>query len=305
MFVVRNYVTMGGTVACALAIGYLMQYGPAAQKNAMSGQDEVIVASNAAVDLTGIKRVVLTASTSAANTSFSESGTTENTSRFQPRVAQKCALSARAKPAPDATATLSIKAPCHENATLEIHHNGLIFNTVTNEEGAARLTVPVMAEYAIFLISMGEDGGTVATTHVPEVRNFDRVALQWTGDTALQLHALEFGASYGQPGHVWANPEASGAGSMVGLGLRGLSESRNVEVYSFPKSSTSSGTIELSIEAEVTASNCDSELAVQSLELRDALLTTRDLSLTLPDCSQAGQFLVLNNLLQDLTIAAK
>ena len=64
--------------------------------------------------------------------------------------------------------------------------------------------------------------------------------------------------------------------------------------------------IDLTVEAEVTEANCGQTLNVQALELlSDRRLRSRDMSLTLPDCSQAGEFLVLNNLLSDLTIAAK
>jgi hypothetical protein len=56
----------------------------------------------------------------------------------------------------------------------------------------------------------------------------------------------------------------------------------------------------------VTEANCGQTLSAQSLELgADRRLRSRDLILNLPDCSQAGEFMVLNNLLQDLKVAAK
>ena len=85
-----------------------------------------------------------------------------------------------------------------------------------------------------------------------------------------------------------------------------FSDARNVEVYSFPESQAhQSGSIELSVEAEVTPENCGTDLNVQLLELRDErALRSRDLMLSFPDCSRTGEFLVLNNLFQNLTIAA-
>lgn len=61
----------------------------------------------------------------------------------------------------------------------------------------------------------------------------------------------------------------------------------------------------LSIEAEVTAGNCGQDISAQAIELRrDGTLRTRELSLAVPDCDGVGDFLVLNNLLDDLKIAA-
>ncbi|MDA7963712.1 hypothetical protein [Ruegeria sp.] len=306
MFVVRNYVTMGGTVACALAIGYLMQYGPASQRKAAPGSERVASASGHASVLAGIEDVVLTSSPNAETASAKVPNTSSTVSRIHPKVQPNCKLSARASALPGANAQLRIKAPCHETAQVEIHHSGLTFTALTNAQGALTLTIPALSEYAIFLISLQDQTGTVATTHIPDIAEFDRVALQWRGETDLQLHALEFGASYGEAGHVWASPDATGAGTIVHLG-QVEANARNVQVYSYPKGTEpADGTIELSVEAEVTKTNCGQDLSVQALQLHgDDPLRSRDLTLTLPDCSRAGEFLVLNNLLEDLTIAAR
>ena len=306
MFVVRNYVTTGGTVACALAIGYLMQYGPASQSKAEAGTEQVATAGQASV-LPGIEAIVLTSATGPTNGKTGISASTTSLARIQPNPGSHCPVSARATAVQGANAELKIKAPCHESSTVEIHHSGLTFTAMTDADGALTMTVPTLSEYAIFLISLDDQTGTVATTHTPDIANFDRVALQWQGETDLQLHALEFGASYGQVGHVWTGTDTDGAGTIVHLGQPEMAKARNVQIYSFPSSTNAtSGTIDLSVEAEVTAANCGSDLSVQALHLHgDSPLSSRDLTLTLPDCSKAGEFLVLNNLLEDLTIAAK
>ncbi len=208
---------------------------------------------------------------------------------------------------PGANARLRVKAPCHMDQPIEVHHSGLVFTTRTDALGRLDLTIPALAEYAIFLISLPDRNGTVATTHVPEIKSYNRIALQWQGETDLQLHALEFGASYGQEGHVWSGSEAGGAGSVIHLGQGGSAKARNIEVYSFPvDTATEAGAITLSVEAEVTEANCGTDLGVQSLEWRsDQRLRSRDLTLNIPGCEAVGDFLVLNNLFPDLTIAAK
>ncbi|WP_299890670.1 hypothetical protein [uncultured Ruegeria sp.] len=309
MFVVRNYVTMCGTVACALGIGYLMQNGTSAQPS--GAQDNVPVASTAdqASVLAGLESIVLTSS-SPSDAIAEHTSVVSTTTRTLPaptRTQKNCAMGARAVAVPGAKARLRVKAPCHLEKRVEIHHSGLTVTQMTDKNGALNLTIPALSEYAIFLISFEDETGTVATTHVPDIAEHERVVLQWRGDTALQIHALEFGASYGGEGHIWADTSAYGAGNVVSLGHSGLVEAQNIEVYSFPTGQADqSGTIDLTVEAEVTEANCGQTLSAQSLELRaDRRLRSRDLILNLPDCSQAGEFMVLNNLLQDLKVAAK
>ena len=58
-------------------------------------------------------------------------------------------------------------------------------------------------------------------------------------------------------------------------------------------------------EAEVTAQNCGQVIEAQSLELGDGgRLRTQYLTMTAPDCDAIGDFLVLNNLVDDPKIAA-
>ncbi|WP_174821936.1 hypothetical protein [Ruegeria lacuscaerulensis] len=306
MFVIKNYVTTGGTVACALAIGYLMQNGTPAQPQGT--QVAANSASYQSVGITWLEHIVLTSSAPSGNDA-SEPHSQRHVVTTAQSIADNsdCAISARAVAVPGAAAHLSVIAPCHSNSRIDIHHRGLTVTQKTDKNGKTDLTVPALSEYAIFLISTEDQQGTVATTHIPEIAHYNRVALQWTGQTDLQIHALEFGASYGGKGHVSADPETQGIGKVVHLGHTGIGDAKNIQVYSYPAGqSAQSGSIALSVEAEVTAENCGQELALQSLELRgNRRLQSRDLSLTLPDCGQSGEFLVLNNLLEDLTIAAK
>ncbi|NOD76130.1 hypothetical protein [Ruegeria sp. HKCCD4332] len=305
MFVVRNYVTMCGTVACALGIGYLMQNGPSAQRNAAQAGIDVASASEQSSVLSGLEDIVLTSATP----SDAIPGNAPPVPRGVPSAVRPtdCNISARATAVPGAMARLTLKAPCNAEERVEVHHSGLTVSQMTDTSGALQMTIPALSEYAIFLISFEDETGTVATTHVSDIAKYNRVALQWQGETELQIHALEFGASYGGDGHVWDDASAQGTGDIVRLGQQGLSKTQNIEVYSFPSgASDRSGTINLTVEAEVTEANCGHTLNVQALELlSDRRLRSRDMSLDLPDCSHAGEFLVLNNLLSDLTIAAK
>ncbi len=299
MFVIRNYVTTGGTVACALAIGYLMQNGPADRPGSDTVRQASLEPVGEATVLAGLHEIELTS----ANPSETTPTAPGRAQPDHPRAAVDCSLQAHASAAPNASARLELKAPCNPEQMDELLHSGMSFTAATDADGHLDVTIPALSEYAIFLISMENQRGTVATTHIPDFSDFDRVALQWTGETDLQLHALEFGASYGEAGHVWSNATLPGAGQVVHLGRRGA---KNVEVYSISKVGSPGGTVTLSVEAEVTSRNCGQDLTVQSLELLgDQNLRSREMSVTLPACGSGQNFLVLNNLFQNLKIAAR
>ncbi|KUJ77362.1 hypothetical protein [Ruegeria profundi] len=306
MFVIKNYVTTGGTVVCALAIGYLMQNGLPVWSDPAQGSDHVAINQNA--DVSGLEGIVLTSSTPAYGTRAHTTSVprTLQPNRSTPSDRVDCSVSARAYAVPGAAAQLRVKAPCHGNQRVEVHHSGLTVTQLTDEHGALTLTVPALSEYAIFLISFEDQKGTVATTHVPDLGQYSRVAVQWQGEADLQIHALEFGASYGDVGHVSSDADAQGTGNVVHMAQPAFADARNVEIYSFPAAQTDrSGSIELTVEAEVTPESCGRDLNIQLLDLRDGQsLQSRDLMLNFPDCSRTGEFLVLNNLFQNLTIAA-
>ncbi len=281
-----------------------MQNGPAETSEIEPDSERVASTTDQASVLAGLEDITLTSSPA---TAVAENPDPTATSRARPHARTDCSLSARAYTVSNARARLTLKAPCHVLDHVDVHHSGLTFSAVTDKDGTLSLTIPAMSEYAIFLFSFADKKGTVATTHVPELKNFNRIALQWQGDTDIQLHALEFGAAYGQAGHVWSGSDAAGEGNTVHLGLGQTEAARNVEIYSFPAQSTQkTGSVELSVEAEVTATNCAKGLNVQALEWRgDQRLRSRDLMIDFPACDAVGDFLVLNNLFQDLTIAAK
>ncbi|WIY26868.1 hypothetical protein [Parasedimentitalea psychrophila] len=218
-----------------------------------------------------------------------------------------CAVSAQARPEPQALVALTFWAPCNSSERVTVHHSGLMFTATTDGDGRLSMQVPALVENAIFIIELESGAGAVASTKVSDLDEIDRVALQWTGGSGFEIHAREFGADYGQGGHVWSGAADRGRTSQVlrlGDGQQLLP--RMVEVYSFARNMTdANGTVALSIEAEVSANNCGREISAQTLEIRGGQgLRTRDLVLSMPNCNAIGDFLVLNNLVEDLKIAA-
>jgi hypothetical protein len=61
----------------------------------------------------------------------------------------------------------------------------------------------------------------------------------------------------------------------------------------------------LSVEAEVAKNNCGLEIEAQTLQTKSGNdITSRSLTVSVPDCDAAGNFLVLNNLFENLKVAS-
>ena len=230
------------------------------------------------------------------------------------RRAATCRSSMTATSAPLAMVTLALTDPCRPNMRVTFHHEGLMFQVATDATGTVELTVPALSQNALFIADFAEGLGAMASIEVPDLANYDRAALQWRGEAGMQLHALEFGAAYGEPGHVWSDASGSADTTLAGsgglltqLGDPSLDPALMAEVYTFPSGQTRrDGTVSLSVEAEVTARNCGREITAEALQIgRDGVIDGTDVVLTMPGCDAIGEYLVLKNMLEDLKLAAR
>ena len=58
------------------------------------------------------------------------------------------------------------------------------------------------------------------------------------------------------------------------------------------------------MEAAVTATTCGRELLGQTLQTAAGTVKVSDMSLAMPDCDAVGDYLVLKNIVPDMTIAS-
>jgi len=205
---------------------------------------------------------------------------------------------------------LDVSAPCRPDSRVTLHHNGMMVSALTDAEGRARADLPALAESAVFIASFEDGKGALATATIEDFAAHDRYVVQWHGDMrSLRLHAFEYGADFGLPGHVWSGAEQNlGTGFVTRLGDDVPGPALRAEVYTFPTaSSTREGTVALRLEAEVTDGNCSRDLEAQviSTEGEGDALRVRDLVLPMPDCNALGEYLMLKNLFNDLNIAQK
>lgn len=211
-----------------------------------------------------------------------------------------------------AMARLTLSSTCHAGQDVIIHHNGLMISETLDDTGMLMLGIPALTETALFMAEFVENGQVaVATTEVPSLAFYDRVALQWEGDSGLELHALEFGADYMTDDHVWRDAPktmdraALGEGGfLVPLGKMTPTAKYMAEVYTFPSATVSrTGNVMLSVEAVVGEGNCDSNVAAQTIQVKSGGdVMVKEVDLSIPDCDSVGDLVLLDGLVDDLKI---
>lgn len=330
----KEALTGAGTLAIAVGIGFVMQSSETAQERygaqarpvlQDTGESTDVALTTAAAGdiLLQVQDIELTSASDVSEVSVPQTDSVvelasvtlddmppaPETLLEQPT----CEIAAEATPIAGAMVELTLAAPCAPNERLTVHHNGLIFTQATDDSGGAMFTVPALAQEAVFILAFSNGDGAVVQATVADMADHDRVVLQWRGEAGFELHAREFGAEYGDQGHLWAGSTqdvdgfASGTNGMITrLGDTLSPEPLMADVYTFARNTAAQpGVIDLSVETEVTAHNCGREIEAQSIEMTpDGTLKTRSLTLSVPDCDAVGSFLVLNNLVSDLKVAS-
>ncbi|WP_299045044.1 hypothetical protein [uncultured Tateyamaria sp.] len=331
----KEIATAVGTLAIAVGIGFVMQSSETAQ--ARYGEDarpvQIPTATEADGALNGsasadvlleVQEIELTSASDPVAVPVPQ--TESNVQRVAaPATAQTpqdadtlpraegCEMAAHATVGAAAMVTLTLNAPCAANERLTVHHNGMMFTETTDDAGDLTIQVPALTRNAVFIMAFSNGDGAVVQASVPDVDQYERTTLQWRGLAGFELHAREFGAEYGQTGHIWSGVDQNADGMTQGengyimrLGDAQSAETLIAEVYTYPSGhSAKSGVIDLSVEAEVTHNNCGLEVEAQSLEMMTGgQMKTQDLTLAVPGCDAVGSFLVLNNLVADLKVAS-
>ncbi|MEM9437435.1 MAG: hypothetical protein AAGA15_10375 [Pseudomonadota bacterium] len=224
-----------------------------------------------------------------------------------------CEPSMTARVLDAALVELTVAAPCADQMDFTMHHEGMMFSGRTSPAGEATIIAPALSTSAVYIAAFEQGLGAVAEAEVPALAQYDRVVLQWSGEGGFEIHAMEYGANYGEPGHVWqdaprtASIAATGAGGfLITLGDGRVDAPRFAQVYTFPSSTAPKpAKVALSVEAEVTPSNCATDVEAQTLERHASGGSVKivDLTLAVPECEAVGDFLVLKNILGDLTLS--
>ncbi len=220
-----------------------------------------------------------------------------------------CTPEMTATSAPAAFAQLELVAPCHGNAGVTIHHQGMMFSAITDQDGYLSVIAPALAEEAVFIAAFDTGDGAVATLEMPELAMFERAVLQWQGESAFAINAYENGAEFGEDGHVSAIHARDFAaidteqGFLMPLGDPNAPQQLLAEVYTFPAGLDEN--VVLSVDASITKTNCNREVNAQSIQVSPGLQPEAlDLVMIMPSCDSVGDYLVLKNMFKDLKLAA-
>ncbi|MFW2588525.1 translocase [Sagittula sp. SSi028] len=299
----------GITLCAALGIGYVMQYGGTAP-----AQPPV----TGPVELTAISPTSSVGARPAPRpTAPQPTPVALDEPALPPQdvpVTSNCPVSLDLAPGAGALIAATLTAPCHAAERVTFHHQGMMFTDRMPDDGPLTVTLPALSQTALVMTSFASGATATAVAAVPTLEFYDRIVVQWTGTTGLGLHAREFGSDYFATGHIHAKARGDLAdaargigGFMQTLGRPDMPDAQQAQVYSFPiGAATRSGDIHLTVEAEITPANCNRQIEAQTLQLRtDHILRTRSVTLDMPECGGTGDFLVLKNLVEDLTIAAK
>lgn len=223
-----------------------------------------------------------------------------------------CPVEINSRPRPAAMIEVSLSAPCFANERVTLHHSGLMFTEVTGADGSLTVNVPAMAVNAAVIAEFDGGGSGVTRVQMPAVKLYARSVIQWSGESGLELHAREYGSDYGGEGHVWEDAKRSPravaggeGGFLTVLGNAEVPGARRAQVYTFPIAAARvNGGISISVEAEISQANCGRQLEAQSLQTKPGGgLNVSVLSLDLPGCDAAGDFLVFDGLVSDLEVA--
>jgi hypothetical protein len=172
------------------------------------------------------------------------------------------------------------------------------------------LDLPALASPAYVTVTLPDGEAHDIIVPVPDLDQYDRVALAWRNDLGVELHVMENGAAWMSEGHVHPsatrNAEAleDGRGFMTLLGDPTLAEPMLAQVYTLQRVGGPADAA-LSVDAPVTVANCSRAADLRLLRTRGAAAAEMvPLSFTYPTCDAVGDTLVLQNVFGDLRLAA-
>ena len=211
-----------------------------------------------------------------------------------------CGLQVWAEPTAPAMVALTIQDACLPDTPVVVDHAGLRIALRTDQQGHATLLLPALSDPARVELRIADELRDAVTVAVPDLAHYHRAALAWTGPARVALHAHEMGAADRDPGHV--HPGATGRPRDAILGRGGyLSIFEAAQVYTYPRDRPGrAGLVRLSVEA-----GCGQTVSAERFETNVDGLTRAALEIALPDCATAPPQSRLQNIYQDLRIAAR
>lgn len=203
---------------------------------------------------------------------------------------------------PGAMIGLTLLAPCHPGERVVLRHAGLAVTGMTTVTGALFIALPALEADAVVEVRFADGTELSGSLAVPDLALLRRFGVQWQGDDAFQVYGIEADrtVSAAEPGLGPRTDVPLSGGFLARLGDPAAPTPLLAEIYTFPASAPA----QVVIEAAVTPATCGREILGETLSSVGGAVRVTDLTLAMPDCDAVGDFLVLNNLASDLTLAA-
>lgn len=175
--------------------------------------------------------------------------------------------------------SLSLTAPCQVDQGFVLRHGGIAVTYQTNASGSFFLDMPALDAKGEVSLRFADGTEAAATAPLPDMADRHRLALQWLEGDSFTL---------------------TGDGAVVSLGADATVLPMYAQIITLPSPDAS-----LTIEAPVTATSCGRESMALAVYSEGGRVTLSDLSVALPDCDEEGGFVVLNNPVPDMKLAAQ
>ena len=315
---VKKAATVAGTFACALLIGYVMQYGDAdasrfssvamadadadlpaqldtsplqfattvAQKVPAPAQLTINRSETMRVDASSVKLTALVADDT--RTVHQLGATFVARPRYDDT--PSCPIALSAAPQPEATLAVSVRSVCRAGMEFEAKHGAVLITGRTDERGFAEVRMPALTTAAEISLMFADGDMKTTTATVPDAADYNRIVFQWRG------HAAEFI-------HTVADVTVAG-GKIERFGTDVGPNSHFAEVYSFPSTTRlADGVGDLTVRADVTDQSCGRRLLAERVHYERGISPDRkDIRITLPSCDFTGTFLELKKVLGGQTL---
>jgi hypothetical protein len=220
-----------------------------------------------------------------------------------------CGLDVTADATDGAMIALGIAAPCHPDAVVTISHRGMVISDRTDAVGLMTLDLPALASPATITVTLPDGTAGDTVVQVPDLADFDRVAVAWQGSLGVELHAMEAGASWMSDGHIRPTAPrdpsvvAQGSGFLTLLGDAEVDQPMLAQVFTMPRQGGARD-VALSLDAPVTLANCGQTVEAGILHADVGRTELVPLRFTYPACDAVGDTLVLQNVFRDRRLAA-
>lgn len=179
----------------------------------------------------------------------------------------------------EATLSLSLTAPCRPNQGFVLRHGGIAITFQTNATGSFFLDLPALDAKGEVSLRFADGTETSAAVDMPDLAAYRRLALQWLEGDSFAL---------------------SGDGAITTLGEDATVLPMYAQIITLPAPDAP-----LTIEAPVTPATCGREMMALAVYSEAGRVTLSDLSVALPECDAEGGFVVLNNPVPDMKLAAQ